>query len=787
MKYPITIKLVLRSWKRNRIFTVISILSLAIGITCANLLIMFVIHEYNIEAGNPVKDRILYMSQDSPMKSGEKISYVARDVPALIKEKYGEVEEVVRFQSESNNFCMLNNIRYAPLNLVSTDTSFPLFFSYNVLYGNLNEALEAPDKLALSEATAKKLFGKANALGKIIIINTQNKGNCRYQVAAVLKDKVQSFVKFDALTRNTEDFYGGTCLILMRYKTDTEAFAAKVKKDKIPTLQMDKGRYYFDTLQKAYFSEYTKQSLSYLNNRQPVLLYVGFASALLILLIACFNYINLNFSRILQQVKMIHTEKLMGATHRHIRKQLFADTFFTVFLSFLLSILLLYDLLPVFNSIVTAQLAASFFYNLQVLPVIIGFVLLLSIIPAIYMSNKLTNLSGNDYKRFYTGKKKQTIVGGMVIAQFTISIGLLIASFTVNEQLSLIKQGGEHYQNRIEIGNWTIKSDNILPFSKELANIKNINNVCISSGSMLSYWIKQIILKKEDGSEAYYNEALYTGNSNFLRTMDIQLVKGIEAEEAVKKYPHPVFINEKFVELLVPPGEDPVGQSIKKYDTSFNKDSSAVNNIAGIVKNFHTNSLEEEIMPCTITIKEEDNASFDYIYIHIGSENKQETLTQIQTLWEKYNPDQYFTYQDMEQLFMKRNQKTIQLTNLLFMYSLISIFLTCFGLFGMALYATEQRTKEVGIRKINGATTTKIMLLLNRQFFIYTGIAFVIACPIAWYLLNRWLESFVYRTNIGIGSCFLSGGIVLGITLLTVSWHSYKVASGNPVDCLNKE
>lgn len=785
MKHPITLKLVLRSWKRNRVFAVISILSLAVGITCANLLIMFVIHEYNIEAGNPAKERILCMSQDSPMKSGERVSYVAGNIPVQLKEKYGEVEAFVRFGSVSNEFCTIDNIQYADLNLVSTDTSFPLFFPYEVLYGNLSEALNAPNKLALSETTAKKLFGKDNALGKIITI-ISDQGDRPYQIAAVLKDKVQSFVRFDALTRNTEDFYGGTCLLLMQHKPDIEAFSAKVKKDKIPTLQMEKGCYYFKTLQDTYFSEYPQETLSYLNNRQLVLLYVGLASALLILLIACSNYINLNFSRILQQVKMIHTEKLMGATHNHIRKQLFADTFFTVFLSFLLSVLLLHDLLPVFNSIVTAQLPASFFYNPQVLPVIIGFVLLLSVIPAVYMSNKLSVLSGNDYKRFYTGKKKQLIVGGMVIAQFTISTGLIIASFTVNSQLNLIKQGCERFHNRIEIGSWMSKSDYVLPFSKELATLKNINNVCISSGSMLSNWIKQIIIKNEDGSEAYYNEALYAGNSNFLQTMDIELLKGIKPEEAIKKYPRPVFINEKFVELLVPSGEDPVGQSLKKYDTLSDKDSSVVRNIAGVVKDFHTNSLEKEIMPCIITI-EENNPNYAYLYIHTGNENKQETLAQIQTLWEKYNPGQYFTYQDMEQLFMKRNQKTVELTNLLFMYSLISILLTCSGLFGMALYATEQRTKEIGIRKINGATTWQIMLLLNRQFFIYTGIAFVIACPISWYLLNYWLESFIYRTNVTLGNCLLSGGIVLGITLLTVSWHSYKAASGNPVTSLNKE
>ena len=151
------------------------------------------------------------------------------------------------------------------------------------------------------------------------------------------------------------------------------------------------------------------------------------------------------------------------------------------------------------------------------------------------------------------------------------------------------------------------------------------------------------------------------------------------------------------------------------------------------------------------------------------------------------NPGQHFTYQDVFKEFMQRNSRTTELAELMIMYSLISIFLTCFGLFGMALYATEQRRKEIGIRKVNGASTLKIMLLLNKQFVTWIGIAFVIAIPIIWLLLNRWLENFVYHTDISVFHFLLGGIIVLFITLLTVSWHTYKAASGNPVDSLKTE
>lgn len=190
--------------------------------------------------------------------------------------------------------------------------------------------------------------------------------------------------------------------------------------------------------------------------------------------------------------------------------------------------------------------------------------------------------------------------------------------------------------------------------------------------------------------------------------------------------------------------------------------------------------------PFTIQINNSPDNAFNYIYIRLNG-NQEKALATVREVWNKVNPGQYFTYRDVYRTFLQRNEKTTELSRLLLMYSVISIFLTCFGLFGMALYATEQRTKEIGVRKVNGATSLQIMLLLNRQFIAWIGSAFIIAIPITWLLLNRWLENFVYRTDISLGIYLISGLFVLFITLLTVCWHSYKAASANPVKVLRSE
>lgn len=781
----VALKLVFRSWWRNKTFSVISIVSLAIGIACTNLLAVFTIHEYNIEAGNPNKEHIWMLSQDSPMKSGEKVLYTEASVPGMIKEKYTEVEDYLRISPQSVRYVTIGNKEYAPVNLISADPSLPKFFPCKVLSGNLQEALTQPDKLALTEQTARKLFGKTNPIGQIITFNLPDggfgveenaDGNHDYQVAAVIEDREQSFLNLEAITGTGHSFFGGPTLLMMNKTIDRKAFEARLKKDKIPTLQIDLGNYYLNTIQETYFQSSIQQSLGYINHRQPMLLYVGLISAILILLIACFNYINLSFSRLLQQTRMVQTQKLMGATGKEISRQLFIDTFLTVMLAFLLSLLITHDLLPVFNSIVGGRLHTAFFFNWQSLPLTAGFILLLAIIPAAYMSRKISGLSATGYKEFHTGNRKRRIVTTLSIVQYVISIGLIIATLTVSDQIRFIHKSGENYKNLIEIGNLTEDNSYLVPFARELRNRPEIASLSLAGSSVLESWILQVIMKDEQGNERYIPQIIYSGDTDILEALQLGLLKGVSPRKAVQLYAHPVYINEKFAEVLAGKGEDPIG---KPY-----KDNTAT--IAGIVENLYTNSLEEEVYPFTIDILNGDENAYHYIYIRLNGD-RDKSLAAIRQTWEKVNPGKHFTYQDVYQNFLQRNRKATELSQLLLMYSLISIFLTCFGLFGMALYATEQRTKEIGVRKVNGATSRQIMIMLNRQFVGWICMAFVIAVPITWLLLDRWLENFVYHTHISPVVYLLSGLFVLLITLFTVSWHSYKAASGNPVNILRSE
>ncbi len=785
----LSLKLIFRSWWRSKLFAVISLLSLAVGIACTNLLISYVIYESNIEADNPNKPRIIYMAQDSPLSSGERVSFIVGDIPPRLKELYPEVEDYLRLSVTDNPFIQIGEDTFDPITLLAADPSLPRFFPYETVAGDLTKALSTPGMIALTERQARIFFGKEDPIGKIIRTqSTYNREDLTYEVAAVVKEYPQAYLRFDAITGPGDSFNGGITLLLVNDHFDCQAFPAKLKADKIPTFQGEIGQYYFYTLQESYFQgdTYTQEYIPYIYRNQKDLLYVGLFSAILILVIACFNYVNLSFTRVLQQIRMIYTQKVMGASPGQIRWQLFMDTFLTVCVAFLLSLLLMLDLLPTFNRMMSGRVSIDFFLSGDVLPVIVLFILSLSVIPALYMSARISALSHTGYRELASGGSKQRLIAALSITQFAISIGLVFATITVRGQLALTQTNGDRYKNLIEVTDWTGK--HIEAFAQEVRRDPAIEEMCLAKGSLLNFMLRQLIVKDERGNEQYYTLAQFAGDSTFLKVMRLRILSGLSEREASRQYAMPVYINERYAEALVPEGENPVGKPVRLYDADYGKmekegEPEAI--IAGVIENLYTGTLRQEVYPALTYLKSKEPDRV--VLLRVQGEEKAETIARIRSVWEKVNPTVPIQYQDVYEEFMKLNQQTIQLAELLTMYSAISLLLTASGLFGMALYAIERRTKEIGIRKVNGASTGEILRLLSLRFVGWVGIAFLFAIPVTWYLLSRWIESFVYRVELSPWIALFAGGIVLLVTMLTVGWHSYRAATRNPVEALRSE
>lgn len=420
----VTLKMILRSWWRNKVFFFVSVASLALGLACTNLLMTYFVHEHGLEGSNPDRDRIVFLRQDDPMNEGKRVAYAAADIPQRLKDSYAEVEDYLRLGKLDMLSCKVDGRKVdGNLILLSADTTLTRFFDYRTAQGSLEQVLHRPDQVALSAACARKLFGGGEAFGRHIEVQSESRGRQTYQVAAVLEERGQSLLRFDMLTAQTSDYWGGPTLLKLSPGADAVRLADKINADQVPTLMPGQTKYHLDPLEAVCFTtpdDASQQTLDYISQTPVQTLYISLLAAVLILVIACCNYTNMSLSRLLQQLRMIHVEKLMGGTLRSIRLQLFGDAFLTVVLAFILSMLLVNDCLAMFNGLLGSRLTMGFFFSSRMLPWLLVFVLVMSIVPAWYISRRLSRLSFSQYRTLYGGRRKQRFVAVLVTVQFAI-------------------------------------------------------------------------------------------------------------------------------------------------------------------------------------------------------------------------------------------------------------------------------------------------------------------------------------------------------------------------------
>lgn len=784
----VTLKMILRSWWRNKVFFLVSVASLALGLACTNLLMTYFVHEHGLEGSNPDRDRIVFLRQDDPMNEGKRVAYAAADIPQRLKDSYAEVEDYLRLGKSDMLSCKVDGRKVdGNLILLSADTTLTRFFDYRTAQGSLEQVLHRPDQVALSAACARRLFGGGEAFGRHIEVQSESRGRQTYQVAAVLEERGQSLLRFDMLTAQTSDYWGGPTLLKLSPGADAVRLADKINADQVPTLMPGQTKYHLDPLEAVCFTtpdDASQQTLDYISQTPVQTLYISLLAAVLILVIACCNYTNMSLSRLLQQLRMIHVEKLMGGTLRSIRLQLFGDAFLTVVLAFILSMLLVNDCLAVFNGLLGSRLTMGFFFSSRMLPWLLVFVLVMSVVPAWYISRRLSRLSFSQYRTLYGGRRKQRFVAVLVTVQFAISIGLLLATLTARRQMRLTERQADRYADCIEIGDGF--GAPLAPLKAEIEKrVQGIESVTLSNGPVLNAWIRQLTVKRSDGSEVHTNLLALEGDTSLLHTLRMEQLSGERPARLLEQMARPVLVNESFVRQLVPVGTDPVGRSLREFDAEAD-DSLAV--VAGVVRDFSVNSLEEAVTPLVVSLLSESGLQkAACLQIRLRPESRTEALQQIESVWDEMNPGQPFRYTDMHREFMGRNEKVLSLSHLLTFYALIGLLLTGFGLFGIAWYATRQRIREISIRKVHGATRGQIIWLLNKPFCLYAAVAYVLAMPVAWWLMQRWLEQFAYRAPLSVGIFVWPLVIVWGVSALIVCLQGWMLSRVKAVEAMKNE
>lgn len=353
---------------------------------------------------------------------------------------------------------------------------------------------------------------------------------------------------------------------------------------------------------------------------------------------------------------------------------------------------------------------------------------------------------------------------------------------TANRQMDLVRKVGRHYKDVIVIGNY-MSTTNLISFDKKVMTISGVEAVSKGNLTLINAWVIHGTLKKEDGKESQTTVIKLAGDKELVNVLHLNQIVGENWEKAPEKYPNSVFINKSFADFVEKSPENLIGEPLIKY---FGGDY-ASSIIAGVVEDFYFNSLEEKTAPVVLERINDSQQEYYTMLVKLKTTQKNATVKSIKLLWEKTYPNEYFTYKNVYNVFIKRNSKIFEMSRLLQMYSLISILLICFGLFGISFYTVRQRIKEIGIRKINGAKTPQILWLLLKPIFVWMAIGFVIAVPLAWWLMEKWLQQFAYRVDVLALSCLVALVIVAAVSVLTVAWHTWRTARSNPVKSLKSD
>lgn len=780
----------LRNFRNRKLFTLVNLAGLTIGIISASLILIYVSYELSFDRFHKNAANIFRVYGTFTM-GGKNQSWVQTPNPLgpFLQDKFPEIEKTVRVTRLDKQLVSSGDKNFYEDRIVMVDSTIFDVFTFPLVIGSPEEVLNQPEGLVLSESTAQKYFGTTDPIGKSIRFNR----SIDLTVTGIMKDiPGNSHLQFDMMIPMSaaKTFYGmdflfnpmNTVTNLYLLANQSGSFESLEKSVSLATKEYDAGMDFGDN--KMYHVEpltsihlHSAKGGEFSPNSNIKSIYILSTIALLILVIACINYINLSFSVNSRRRTELGLRKIMGAGRYHIVSLYLADACVLVGISILISALFFSEQLPWYSGISGVDL--SKLYSIKSL--IPGLVILFLVITVItgltsgWMSSRVKPM--DTFKNPVEDTKKQIGKQGiLVLFQFVISIVLISSSLFVYRQMRFIRNknlGFSKEQLLIIPLNDNLRTK-LVSFRQELARNPNIISASVTSdlpGEMK--WVTSI---EYDGSDKSETMAYLEIDKDFVRTYGIQLKAGSMPGDTACPYSGTQYLlNEAAVKKFG--WEDPIGRK-------FSCNNGTEGFITGIFGDFNFKSLHEEVEPLFIFIRENDSR---YMAVKLRSISISGSVDYIRELWNKFDPGSPFDYFFYDNFYDQLYRKESRFGNVIFIFSIIAIVIACMGLFGLAAFFSEKRTKEIGIRKVNGATIAEMMKMLNTKFINWVFIAFLIATPIAFYAMHKWLQSFAYKTKLSWWIFCLAGIIAVVIALITVSWQGWRASTRNPVDALRYE
>jgi putative ABC transport system permease protein len=765
---------IFRSLFRNPLNSLIIIISLAIGMACTNLIMLFITRELNTDSFQQNRDRIYLLRCDNPYEKGSLMSNCKKGGAEYIKENFSQVEDFCRIRFTRAQKVMIGNQIYNDnLAVFETSATFFTVFSYKLLTNNPNSALTTKDDIVISEELAQKYFGERLPVSQIItIINDNIKTD--FIIRGIFRKPVEnSQFNFDMvkLSENNERY----AFLLLKNNTDPaklEKLFAK-EKDKIPVINDGTpGKYYLKSFKQTYFdtSEYSLLG----NKREKSDIVIAMIIGLLIFCVASVNYLGLINNKLFDKTPEFYIRRINGGSRTSLIMDFMIESLITIGIAFVISLEVISLIIPLFNDLTESQIDLTCFTTPESFLLMSGVLFSLLFATLLFSVNKLNKL-----KISSTGNVMLDIEGKIIkipsfnIFQLIVTIVLVICSITILKQINFItKKDIGINKDVIEVKIPSIYESQTKNFKEDLLKYPSVASISVTTASPLLEWIQTSFQYAENGVDKQYSPNIFRGDEAFIRTLGINLTEGRDFSGNITSDKNNCIINESLARHFS--GRNLIGEKLPGYEKL---------TVIGIVKDFNCSGAKDPISPGVIIF---DNSG-NHLLVMPAFGQSQSVKKSISETWKKFIPDFPVNIESVRERYDWYHIKETNFAKLIISCCLISLFLSMIGLFAISFHTSRKRTKEIGIRKINGATVFGVISLLNRDFFRWIIIAFVPASFLAWYIMSTWLQGFAYRTELNLWIFILAGLLTVTTTFLTVSWQSWRAATRNPVDALRYE
>ncbi len=783
----------LRNFRKYKIYSSINIIGLVIGITCSILIFLFIQNELSYDKFYPEHEKIYRLVDNLRFEDNFKPSPILPSPwSSVLKEEIPEVEEVVRIdRAWTKRVLSSGEKKFFEDKFVWVDKNMISFFGYNLIKGNPDKALDAPFSIVISEEKALKYFGSVDVIGERLLFDNQD----YYNITGVVENsQLNTHFRYDfiaSLNSHEESRINSTWLynyVKISEQADINQLNQKTASlfdnkfpDKYRNSQEFKAR--FQHISDIHFASEMIYDFESNSSKDSVYLYSTIAA--LILIIACINFMNLVTARFTVRQREIGMRKVLGAGKKQLIFQFLGESFIYTLFSLIISVILIEVLMPYYNNFIGRPLAFNLFDNTALLLFVIALTFFVGFFSGSYPSFVLSRHKPNQILKSGNSNKNKggsiNIRRTLVVFQFAVSIFLIFSTMIVYEQLSYMKNSDLGFSKEqivsIPLRPEMREKRNVL--RSNLINTAGIEDIAFSSSLPGQIDITYLLQVKTEFGDENSNNLLpvILCDPSFVNVLDFNLVDGRPFDPEIVSDSSAMILNESAVKFLKL--DNPLG---KEIEFGFNNRKGKV---VGVVKDFNLTSLHDNAGP--VILHTAPDAYLSRMVVKLNAENIKETMQQIEAGWSNVTTEFPFEFNFFDEIFDKQYKDEEESEKRFFVFTIVAIIISCLGLLGLISFSAEQKTKEIGIRKVLGATLSSIVVFILSEFFKLIIIANLITLPLAYYLANEWLQSFAYRISLGPEAFLAAAFLSLLIALASVSFLTIKAASANPIKSIKYE